>query len=139
MYNTVEQTFNCNERKQMKKISCDCNVIHETAVKEALDGRPDAHELSHLSNLFKVMGDETRMHILCLLEHTELCVCDLASALDMTKSAVSHQLSVLKENGLVKSRREGKEVFYSLDDAHVSAIYSLALEHIRHNHREEDL
>lgn len=118
----------------MGKLSCDCNILHEDAVNSALQNKPDIHELAELSSLFKVMGDETRISILCFLEHTELCVCDLANVMNMTKSAVSHQLAVLKNSGLIKGRRDGKEIFYSLDDAHVSALYALGLAHVRHKH-----
>lgn len=121
----------------MRKNSCDCNTIHEDAQKTALESMLTQEETESLSALFKVMGDETRIRVLSLLESGELCVCDIAGALDMTKSAVSHQMAVLKSHGLVKSRREGKEVFYSLDDEHVSAIYALGLTHIKHKTMEK--
>ena len=87
---------------------------------------------------FKVVGDETRMKILCAISTDELCVNDIASALDMTKSAVSHQLRLLKDEGLVKSRRDGKNIFYSLDDQHVIDIIDIAFTHIEHkSHGQE--
>lgn len=84
---------------------------------------------------FKVLGDETRMKILCTIADNEVCVNDIAEAVDMTKSAVSHQLKLLKDDDLVKSRREGKNIFYSLDDQHVMDILDIAFVHITHkNH-----
>ena len=84
------------------------------------------------ASFFKVVGDETRMKILCTLAVHELCVNDIAEAVEMTKSAVSHQLRMLKEEGLVKSRRDGKNMFYSLDDQHVVDILDIAFLHIAH-------
>ena len=86
---------------------------------------------------FKAVGDETRMKILCAVEGGELCVNDIAEAVNMTKSAVSHQLKLLKEMGLVKARRDGKNIFYSLDDQHVVDILELAFTHIEHKSHEE--
>ena len=83
-----------------------------------------------LAELFKVFGDSTRIRILFVLFEAEVCVCDLAEALSMTQSAISHQLSILKRNKLVKSRREGKSMFYSLADDHVRTIVSQGMEHI---------
>lgn len=91
---------------------------------------PDETELYDLSELFKVFGDSTRIRILFVLFEAEVCVCDLAEALNMTQSAISHQLKILKQNKLVKSRRDGKSVFYSLADDHVRTIISMGLEHI---------
>ena len=87
-------------------------------------------ELSDLAELFKVFGDSTRIRILFVLFEAEVCVCDLAEALNMTPSAVSHQLKLLKQNKLVKSRRDGKSIFYSLADQHVRTIISQGMEHI---------
>ncbi len=88
--------------------------------------------ISKAAAFFKVVGDETRMKILCCISSDELCVNDIASAVDMTKSAVSHQLKLLKDEGLVKSRRDGKNIFYSLDDQHVVDIIDIAFTHIEH-------
>lgn len=89
------------------------------------------------ASFFKVVGDETRMKILCCISVQELCVNDIAEAVDMTKSAVSHQLRMLKEEGLVKAHRDGKNMFYSLDDQHVVDILDIAFTHIEHkNHGE---
>lgn len=91
---------------------------------------PDEEELIDLAELFKMFGDSTRIRILFVLCESEVCVCDLAEALNMTQSAISHQLSILKAGKLVKSRREGKSIFYSLSDDHVRSILELGLEHI---------
>jgi len=88
--------------------------------------------MARAASFFKVVGDETRMKILCSLSTDELCVNDIAAAVDMTKSAVSHQLRLLKNEGLVKSRRDGKNMFYSLDDQHVVDIIDIAFTHIEH-------
>jgi ArsR family transcriptional regulator len=93
----------------------------------------DEQEINRLAETFKVLGDPTRIKILSALATEELCVCDLAAALEMSVSAISHQLRVLKGARLVKYRREGKNIFYSLDDDHVISLFRLALEHVRHN------
>lgn len=111
---------------------CDCNVLHGDALLEAREGMPDAELLVGLSDFFKVLGDGTRTKIVCALDKRELCVCDLASLLNMTKSAISHQLAYLKNAKLVKFRRDGKNVFYSLDDGHVKQIVDLTIEHLTH-------
>ncbi len=108
----------------------DCEPIHTEAVKKVKPLMPATAQLIGLSNFFKVMGDRTRIRLLWALELNELCVCDLAVLLDMTKSAVSHQLKALKTAKLVKCRKEGKHVFYSLDDNHVKEILEKSLEHI---------
>lgn len=97
---------------------CDCNEIHEDLLKIVNDTMPEETELYDLAELFKVFGDSTRIRILFVLFEAEVCVCDLAKVLNMTQSAISHQLRILKANKLVNSRREGKSVFYSLADGH---------------------
>ena len=87
-------------------------------------------DLADLADLFKVFGDSTRIRILFVLFEAEVCVCDLAKALNMTQSAISHQLRILKQNKLVKSRRDGKSIFYSLADEHVRTIIDQGREHI---------
>ncbi len=110
--------------------SCDCCEIHENLLKIVNDTLPEETELYDLAELFKVFGDSTRIRILYVLFEAEVCVCDLAEALNMTQSAISHQLKILKQSRLVKSRREGKSVFYSLADAHVRTIIDQGREHI---------
>ena len=92
----------------------------------------DENLITKSAELFKVVGDETRMKILVSISNDELCVNDIAEKVNMTKSAVSHQLKLLKEHGLVRNRRDGKNVFYSLDDVHVKAILDIAFTHISH-------
>ena len=110
---------------------CDCTVIHEDVVKKVSKNMPDEEILYDLAELFKVFGDSTRVRILWALDEAEMCVCDIASVLNMTQSAISHQLRVLKQARLVKNRREGKVVYYSLDDEHVKAIFDQGLMHIK--------
>ena len=109
---------------------CDCNEIHEDLLKIVYDTMPEETELYDLAELFKVFGDSTRIRILFVLFEAEVCVCDLAKVLNMTQSAISHQLRILKANKLVNSRREGKSVFYSLSDGHVRTIIAQGREHI---------
>lgn len=109
---------------------CDCSVIHEDIVNKVRQNMPEEENLYDLAELFKVFGDTTRIKILCALFDSELCVCDIASLLNMTQSAISHQLRVLKQAKLVKYRKEGKIVFYSLDDEHVKMIFDQGLMHI---------
>lgn len=109
---------------------CDCTIIHEEVVEKVKENMPEEEILYDLAELFKVFGDSTRVRILCALEQSELCVCDIASVLNMTQSAISHQLRVLKQARLVKNRREGKIVYYSLDDDHVRSVFDQGLAHI---------
>ncbi|HBD86371.1 MAG TPA: transcriptional regulator [Clostridiales bacterium] len=114
----------------MRVHSCGGNAIHEEAVKAAREAMLPPDVFSIVSSFFKVLGDETRIRILWALDVRELCVCDLAGVLGMTKSAVSHQLGTLRRAKLVKSRREGKTVFYSLDDEHVKNMLKAGVEHV---------
>jgi DNA-binding transcriptional ArsR family regulator len=109
---------------------CDCNIIHESVVNEVRKNMPEEENLFDLADLFKVFGDSTRVKILYALFSAEMCVCDIAVLLGMTKSSISHQLRVLKQTRLVKNRRDGKIVYYSLDDKHIKNIFSQGLEHI---------
>lgn len=109
---------------------CDCDVIHKDVVDHVERNLPPATALLQLSNFFKVFGDGTRIRILYALDIHEMCVCDLAVLLNMTKSAISHQLRSLRMANLVKHRREGKNIFYSLKDHHVKLIIEMGLEHI---------
>ena len=101
---------------------CETKELHEDLLHIVNEKLPREEELYDLAELFKVFGDSTRIRILYVLFEAEVCVCDLAEALNMTQSAISHQLRILKQNKLVKSRREGKSVFYSLADGHVRTI-----------------
>ena len=104
----------------------------EKAVGKAKTDMLDVEIIDSLSKLFKVFGDPTRIKILWALNVHELCVLDICKVLGMTKSAVSHQLSTLKEAKLVRARREGKEVYYSLDDEHVKEIFETGIIHVTH-------
>ena len=100
----------------------------------------DYDTLYDLSEFFKVFGDSTRISIISVLyKHGELCVCDIAEALGATQSAISHQLRILRNTGLVKPRREGKTIYYALDDEHVEEIYKMGLTHILHKHGDIEL
>ena len=109
---------------------CETTEVHEELLKIVNEQMPAEEELYDLAELFKVFGDSTRIRILFVLFEAEVCVCDLAEALHMTQSAISHQLKILKNSKLVKSRREGKSVFYSLADGHVRTIIAQGREHI---------
>lgn len=110
--------------------SCEYLSVHQEVVDQVMEAMPPEEELFDLAELFKVFGDSTRIRILYVLFEAEMCVCDLAQLLGMTQSAISHQLQVLKKSKLVKYRRQGKTVFYSLADAHVRAIIGQGMEHI---------
>ena len=105
--------------EEREEIICDCQEIHEDLLKIVNETMPDEEELYDLADLFKVFADSTRIRILFVLFESEVCVCDLAKVLNMTQSAVSHQLRILKQNKLVKARRDGQSIFYSLADDHV--------------------
>ena len=109
---------------------CEETEVHEELLKLVKETLPDETTLYDLAELFKVFGDSTRIRILYVLFEAEVCVCDLAQALNMTQSAISHQLKILKQSKLVKSRREGKSIFYSLADDHVRLIIDQGREHI---------
>ena len=109
---------------------CEEDSPHLEVVKKVRESMPEEETLYDVSELFKVFGDGTRIKILMALLESEMCVCDIGALLGMTKSAISHQLRVLRQAKLVKFRKAGKEVFYSLDDEHVGKILSIALDHI---------
>ncbi len=109
---------------------CESKEIHEDLLKIVTEKMPEEEKLYDLAELFKVFGDSTRIRILFVLFESEVCVCDMAQVLNMTPSAISHQLSFLKRSKLIKSRREGKSVFYSLADDHVRTIISQGMEHV---------
>lgn len=109
---------------------CEAVHVHQELVKQVNETMPDEEILYDLAELFKIFGDSTRIRILYALFESEMCVCDIAQLLGMTQSAISHQLRCLKQSKLVKYRREGKTVFYSLADAHVRTIFDQGMEHI---------
>jgi len=109
---------------------CELMYVHEEIVKKVEQVMPDDEQLFDLAELFKLFGDSTRIKILYLLFESEMCVCDIAQPLHMTQSAISHQLALLKKSKLVKNRRDGKTVFYSLADSHVRTIINQGMEHV---------
>lgn len=109
---------------------CEQNIVHDQVVEEVRRHIPEEDVLYDLTELFRVFGDSTRVRILYALFEAELCVCDIAALLGMTQSAISHQLRALKNVHLVRARREGKSVFYSLADSHVRTIIDQGLEHV---------
>ncbi|MDF2548222.1 MAG: regulatory protein ArsR [Anaerosolibacter sp.] len=117
---------------QINADSCNCNIIHEDVVNRVKQVMPQEEKLYDLAELFKVFGDTTRIKILYALFENEMCVCDIAVLLGMNQSAISHQLRVLKQAGLVKFRKDGKVVYYSLDDEHVKNIFDQGFVHITH-------
>lgn len=108
---------------------CDCFSIHEEVVEEVRGKMPEDDTLLDVADLFKVFSDSTRIKILCALMEAEMCVCDISVLLGMTKSSVSHQLRILKQSNLVKYRKAGRVVYYSLADEHVHTIFKVGLEH----------
>ncbi len=115
---------------ELESLSCDLMHVHEEIVQKVTQEMPNEDVLFDLSELFKVFGDSTRIRILYCLFASEMCVCDIATLLNMTQSAISHQLSVLKKSKLVKSRRDGKTVFYALADSHVRTMLDQGIEHV---------
>lgn len=111
-------------------LRCSCDVIHEDVVHAVKNGMEDEEVLYDLAEFFKVMADSTRIRILQALSLHEMCVCDISVLLNMTQSAISHQLRSLKQARLVRYRKEGKVVYYALDDDHVSSILQMGLRHI---------
>jgi DNA-binding transcriptional ArsR family regulator len=118
------------EDKKEKALTCGQLIIHDDIVKKVQDNMPKEDNLYDLAELFKVLGDTTRIKIIWALFESEMCVCDIAYLLNMTQSAISHQLRVLKAARLVRYRKSGKVVYYSLDDSHINQIFKLGMEHI---------
>ncbi|MDN5294268.1 MAG: ArsR family transcriptional regulator, lead/cadmium/zinc/bismuth-responsive transcriptional [Eubacteriales bacterium] len=120
-------------RNRAEKDVCEIECIHSNRVAQVRAAKLSEEEVENLAALFKAMGDPTRLQIIDVLSHGELCVCDIAALLGKTVSAVSHQLRYLRTMKLVRYRREGKIVYYSLDDDHIFALYRQGLEHVREN------
>lgn len=116
--------------KKTEAERCDIVMTHDGVIKEVEGKLPREELLKELAAFYKVFGDPTRIRILCVLLQAEVCVCDLAKLLSMTQSAISHQLRILKQMKLVKNRRDGKTVFYSLADGHIQTIISQGMEHL---------
>ena len=111
---------------------CDCNIIHENIVKDTLSKMPEDDLFNKLAEFFKILGDTTRAKILFALDQNEMCVCDIANVLGMSKSSISHQLGTIRRMNIVKCRKQGKEVYYTIDDDHVQKLFELGIEHIEH-------
>lgn len=126
------------ENRKSESATCDCNVIHQDKVDMVMNKMPIDRLTYKAADFFKIIGDKTRMKILLALFESELCVCDIAVLLDMNQSAISHQLRVLKQAELVKYRKDGRVVYYSLDDDHVKNILDQGLVHISHDHHREE-
>lgn len=109
---------------------CEFMHVHEDIVEKVVEKMPEEEKMYDLADFFKVFADSTRIKMLYVLMCSEMCVCDLAQLLNMTQSAISHQLRMLKQMDLVRNRREGKTIFYSLSDDHIKDILSQGLEHI---------
>ncbi|MBN2811504.1 metalloregulator ArsR/SmtB family transcription factor [Treponema zuelzerae] len=111
--------------------ACETQCIHEDMVSCVKSRMPAEELLAELGDFFKTFGDSTRIRIVSALMYGELCVCDIAATLGASESAVSHQLRVLRQAKIVRSRRDGKQIFYSIDDEHVGILVSVGLEHLR--------
>lgn len=130
MSDVVFTTYRKEHKYMEKKEGCETVHVHENLVHQIEDGMPSDEVMQGLADLYKVFGDVTRIKILCALFQSESCVCGLAEAVGMTQSAVSHQLRTLKQMKLVKNRREGKTIYYSLADLHIQTILNQGMEHI---------
>ena len=120
-------------KKENDLIKCDDNIIHQNIIDKVKSKMPGSEKMNSLSEIFKSMGDVTRIKILNALLISEMCVCDLQEVLTMSQSAISHQLKTLKQAKLVKFRREGKMIFYSLDDKHIKQLIKIGLLHLDEN------
>ncbi len=130
-YDNGKGIFAMNKKEDKILESCEVKAIHQEVVDKVQTDLPDDEVLYDLAELFKVFGDSTRIKILYSLFQAEMCVCDIGIILGISQSAVSHQLRVLKQARLVKYRREGKVVYYSLDDDHIKRIFNEGLNHIK--------
>lgn len=112
-------------------MQCDCEVIHQDVVEKVKSEMLDDDSLINMADFYKALSDSTRIKIINALYISEMCVCDISVLLNMTKSAISHQLKNLKELNLIKSRKQGKEVYYSLADRHVGIVFEITKEHVQ--------
>ncbi len=125
-----ESQYKKKHKEKQEVEQCETYQVHEDIVKAVKEKMPEEDVLCDLAEIFKVFGDSTRIKILYLLFESEMCVCDIAHLLAMNQSAISHQLRILKQARLVKSRREGKSVIYALSDDHVQTIIGQGMEHV---------
>jgi ArsR family transcriptional regulator len=119
-------------RKKMLRDRCAETIIDQDKVRQAEQVLLDGLAATHLADIFRALADPTRVRIISILLRTELCVCDLAATLGMTQSAVSHQLRLMRDMRLVKSRKDGRMVYYALDDEHIQDLFLRGLEHVEH-------
>lgn len=119
------------ETMEEKEYICGEKCPHYQTIRKVKQEEPNEEEIEMVSNMFKLFADNTRLRIICSILNTELCVCDLCELLDLNQSTVSHQLQILRNAKLVKYRREGKQIYYRLQDEHIEQIISTSLEHIR--------
>lgn len=117
--------------------TCDCRAVNHQLVAETAARMPEEETFRRLSAFYKILSDPTRCKLIFALQQHEMCVCDLSNVLSMTKSSVSHQLGLMRACGAVKCRREGKTVWYSLDDEHVSQLFAVTLAHVGHKMEQE--
>lgn len=116
---------------------CDCNVIHQEIVDMTNQKMLNDKLFNKIADFYKILQDRTRIKILYALDQSEMCVCDIANVLSMSKSSISHQLGTLRRSGVVKCRKDGKEVYYMLDDDHVKEVIEIAIKHIEHKENME--
>lgn len=121
------------------EVTCDCEVIHEDLVKKVKEQLQSEEIITELAVFYKIFSDTTRVKILYALDKSDLCVCDISALLNMSISAVSHQLKILRDSYLVKTKREGKVIYYSLADEHVQKIIECGLEHILEKNKAQQL
>ena len=114
------------------KFICDCNIVHRELVESTLKEMIDTFSLAKIAEFYKIIGDPTRCKIISILLINPMCVCDLCNVLSMSKSSISHQLNKMRLAKIVKFEKKGKEVYYSLEDEHVKEIFTITLEHIKH-------
>ena len=121
------------------EVTCDCEVIHEDLVKTVKEQLQSEEIITELAVFYKIFSDTTRVKILYALDKSDLCVCDISALLNMSISAVSHQLKILRDSYLVKTKREGKVIYYSLADEHVQKMIECGLEHILEKNKAQQL
>ena len=132
MYSYIKREDDKMSIKQPGTDLCSCNVMHKNLIDKIKRTMPSEEVLYDLADFFKVFGDTTRVRIICVLLKEEMCVCDISMLLGMSQSAISHQLRILRQARIVKFRKEGRAVYYSLDDEHVKNIFEQGFIHINH-------
>ena len=127
----------CKEKPEDHgEFECGVKVIHKEVVDQVREGMPERQRVTQLSDFFSLFGDATRVSILWALSRSEMCVCDLCALLDMKQSAVSQQLKRLRQSRVIKNRRDGKVIYYSLDDNRIASVLDLGMRHTLEEHNE---